>query len=156
MLVESIICSPTSSYPYHIAAKRYSVHHDRGMAGHRYGGCDRDLTLIFLHSTSFPKEIWEPTIENLLRGQNRRKPRIREAYAIDCPNHGVAAVLNDGLLGDSARMMKFRISLCQIAPSLTTAFFLQLRQNYLPSARCSFCSAALHIAHLSTFRNETS
>jgi len=60
------------------------------------------LTLIFLHSTSFPKEIWEPTIEDLLRGQNRRKPRIREAYAIDCPNHGVAAVLNDGLLSDCA------------------------------------------------------
>jgi len=77
------------------------------MTGQRYGGSDKDLTLIFLHSTSFPKEIWEPTIEQLLQGQNRWKTRIREAYAIDCPNHGVAAVLNDGLLlGDRAGMMK--------------------------------------------------
>ena len=102
MLVESIICSPTSSYPYYIAAKRYSVRHDGSMTGKRYGGYDQELTLIFLHSTSFPKEIWEPTIEHLLQGQ--KKNRIREAYAIDCPNHGVAAVLNDGLLGDRTGM----------------------------------------------------
>jgi len=97
MLVESIICSPTPSYPLHIAAKRYSARHDSGVTGQQ-SGCD--LTLIFLHSTSFPKEIWEPTIEYLLQGQNQWKAQIREAYAIDCPNHGVAAVLNDGLLGN--------------------------------------------------------
>jgi len=109
MLVESIICSPTPSYPYHIAAKRYSALHDSGTAYQRYGEYDKDLTLIFLHSTSFPKEIWEPTIENLLQEPNRWRTRIREAYAIDCPNHGVAAVLNDGLLGDCVGMMKFFI-----------------------------------------------
>lgn len=109
MLVESIICSPTSSYPYYIAAKRYSAHYDSDTTGQRYGGCDKDLTLIFLHSTSFPKEIWEPTIEDLLRGQTRWGTQIREAYAIDCPNHGVGAVLNDGLLGDCAGMMESRI-----------------------------------------------
>ena len=109
MLVESIICSPTPSYPYHIAAKRYSALHDSGVTHQRYGGYDNDLTLIFLHSTSFPKEIWEPTIENLLQGPNRWRTRVREAYAIDCPNHGVAAVLNDGLLGDCPGMMKFFI-----------------------------------------------
>lgn len=104
MLVESIICSPTSSYPLHIAAKRYSAHYDSGVTGQQQSGPDKDLTLIFLHSTSFPKEIWEPTIEYLFQGINRRRNRIREAYAIDCPNHGVAAVLNDGLLGDCAGM----------------------------------------------------
>jgi len=110
MLVEAIICSPTPSYPYHIAAKRYSVGHDGGVEEQRCCGPDKDLTLIFLHSTSFPKEIWEPTIEDLLHRQNLREPRIREAYAIDCPNHGVAAVLNDGLLGDCAGMMTSCIS----------------------------------------------
>ena len=106
MLVESIICSPTPSYPYHIAAKRYFVHHERGPVEQRCDGYDKDLTLIFLHSTSFPKEIWEPTIEDLLHEHNLWGTRIREAYAIDCPNHGVAAVLNDGLLGDCAGMVK--------------------------------------------------
>jgi len=109
MLVESIVCSPTSSYPYHIAAKRYSLRHASGITEQRYGGLDEDLTLIFLHSTSFPKEIWEPAIEDLLQGQNRWGTRIREAYAIDCPNHGVAAVLNDGLLGDCPGMMNPRV-----------------------------------------------
>ena len=107
MLVESIICSPTPSYPYHIAAKRYSADRDSGTTNQEYDKPDKDLTLIFLHSTSFPKETWEPTIEYLLQGQNRWKTRVREAYAIDCPNHGVAAVLNDGLLGECAGMMKF-------------------------------------------------
>lgn len=108
MLVESIICPPTPSYPYHIAAKRYSAHHDYGTIHQGSGGFDKDLTLVFLHSTSFPKEIWEPTIEDLLQfdGRNRWGTRVREAYAIDCPNHGMAAVLNDGLLGDYAGMMK--------------------------------------------------
>lgn len=111
MLVESIICSPTPSYPFHIAAKRYSSEDDSGTAEHRYRGPDQDLTLVFLHSTSFPKEIWEPTIEHLLQARSQRNTRIREAYAIDCPNHGVAAVLNDGLLDHCERMMKFRTPL---------------------------------------------
>jgi hypothetical protein len=113
MLVESIICSPTPSYPYHIAAKRYFVDHDIGSTmEQRYDGSDKDLTLIFLHSTSFPKEIWEPTIEGLLEGRDRWRTRIREAYAIDCPNHGVAAVLNDGLLGNYAGMTESRVLPC--------------------------------------------
>jgi hypothetical protein len=72
----------------------------------RCDGYDKDLTLIFLHPTSFPKEIWEPTIESLLHEHDLWGARIREAYAIDCPNHGVAAVLNDGLLGDCAGMVE--------------------------------------------------
>lgn len=109
MLVESLVCSPTPSYPYHIAAKRYSARYDSDTTKQRYSESDNELTLIFLHSTSFHKEIWEPTIEGLLQGQDRWRTRIREVYAIDCPNHGVAAVLNDGLLRDFAGMMKSRI-----------------------------------------------
>jgi pimeloyl-ACP methyl ester carboxylesterase len=113
MLIESIICSLTPSYPYHIAAKRYSVHRDRDTVKRLYDGHDKGPTLVFLHSTSFPKEMWEPTIEGLLRGDSRRGTRIREAYAIDYPNHGEVAVLNDGLLGsDCAGMVESSISPC--------------------------------------------
>ena len=156
MLVESIICSPSSSYPLHIAAKRYSVRYDSGVTGQQCSGCDSDLTLIFLHSTSFPKEIWEPTIEYLLQGQNRWRTRIREAYAIDCPNHGVAAVLNDGLLGDCPGTMipnSPAPAVASVAPFLITAFCLQPGRKCLPSARCSFYSAGLRLARQSTFRN---
>ena len=111
MLVESIICPPTPSYPYHIAAKRYFVHKDRGSVAQQYECQDEDLTLVFFHSMSFPKEMWEPTIEDIFQRHDRPGTRIREAYAIDCPNHGMAAALNDGLLGECAGMVKSNISL---------------------------------------------
>jgi len=111
MFIESIICPPTPTYPYHIAAKRYSTCHDTRTMEQRHCGPDNQLTLIFLHSTSFPKEIWEPTIEDLLQRQGQWKTPVREAYAIDCPNHGVAAVLNDGLLNDHIGMIKALVSL---------------------------------------------
>ena len=107
MLVDSITCSPSPSYPYHIAAKRYFVHDYKDTVEQQCVERDNDLTLVFLHSASFPKEVWEPTIEGLLQTHNRWGTRIREAYAIDCPNHGVAAVLNDGLLGDFGGVMNF-------------------------------------------------
>lgn len=157
MLVESIICPPTSSYPLHIAAKRYSAHYVSGVTGQQCSGCDNELTLIFLHSTSFPKEIWEPTIEYLLQGENRWRTRIREAYAIDCPNHGVAAVLNDGLLGDTAGTMVPNypaLAVAFVAQLLITALiFLQPGRKCLPSARCSFYLAAPRTTRQSTFRN---
>ena len=78
-----------------------------------YDGQEKDLTLVFLHSTGFPKEMWEPIIEELFGGHNGLGTRIREAYAIDCPNHGMAAVLNDGLLSTRAGMTKSSVSPCQ-------------------------------------------
>jgi hypothetical protein len=155
MLVESIICRPTPSYPYHIAAKRYFVHHDKGSVEQLYDEHNTDLTLVFLHSMGFPKEMWEPIIEDLLQGHDRWGTRIREAYAIDCPNHGMAAVLNDGLLGDYAGMVKFSSvqAFTLRTPFLITAFFFQPEQSYLPNARCSSCSAVRHFTRLWTFQN---
>jgi hypothetical protein len=55
------------------------------------------LTAILLHSTSFHKETWEPSLERFLTlsTQPGSKVRIREAWAVDCPNHGEAAFLNE-------------------------------------------------------------
>ena len=60
------------------------------------------MTLIFAHATGYSKEHWEPTIEDLYdvikeAGQNK-SVRVRELWAIDAPNHGEAAVLNEELL----------------------------------------------------------
>ena len=53
------------------------------------------------------KEHWEPTLEFLyaLLGASSAAPgpsgqgvRIREAWSIECPNHGDAAVLNESVL----------------------------------------------------------
>jgi hypothetical protein len=121
---ESYVCLPDEKYPLHVTAKRYWW--DGRSAGRSDGGGlgggseagkssqnaasgssssanhdDGDVTLIFLHSTSFCKESWEPTIRILLELISKR-PRtsrsIKEAWSIDCPNHGEAAVLNDKVL----------------------------------------------------------
>ena len=65
------------------------------------------VTLLLLHSTSFHKEIYEPMLEELFTivGDSSRdgdhgetELSIKEVWAIDCPNHGQAAVLNCELL----------------------------------------------------------
>ncbi|EJD00762.1 uncharacterized protein FOMMEDRAFT_157868 [Fomitiporia mediterranea MF3/22] len=88
---ESVILAPDDTYPFCITAKRYTlpVFEDREEA----------LTLIFLHSTGFFKEIWEPTLEELLKCVASQRPAIiREVWAIECPNHGQSAVLNEATL----------------------------------------------------------
>jgi len=94
MLEDSIICSPTPDFPFYIAAKRYYSQPAR-----RVHTEQQAITLILLHSTSFHKEIWEPTIAvlfDLLKDSSA--VTITEAYAIDCPNHGISAVLNETFL----------------------------------------------------------
>jgi len=73
----------------------------------RYPNLDDDwngFTLILLHGNGFPGEVWEPIIERIFATENA-KPNglhIREAWAIDAPNHGDAAALNADLLQSGA------------------------------------------------------
>jgi len=62
------------------------------------------VTLVLAHATSFHKELWESVLEHLYT-QAVVSPRacspvlkIRDAWAIDCPNHGESAVLNEETL----------------------------------------------------------
>ncbi|KIM42647.1 hypothetical protein M413DRAFT_26672 [Hebeloma cylindrosporum] len=91
MLVESYTLQPSSEYPLFIAAKRYWTPEFERNASNPSA-----QTLIVLHSTSFHKESWEPALEDLFRlaSQPGSKTVIREAWAIDCPNHGESANLN--------------------------------------------------------------
>ncbi|KAF8075722.1 Alpha/beta hydrolase fold-1 [Lyophyllum atratum] len=57
--------------------------------------------LLLGHGTGFPKETWEPTIEDLFALDDSQATttidgalRVREAWALDCQNHGEAAVVN--------------------------------------------------------------
>ena len=80
---------------------------------------DASDTLVLLHSTSFCKESWEPVLEALfctleasglrLGARSgveegtvhvRKGVKVREAWSVDCPNHGEAAVVNEVVLGD--------------------------------------------------------
>lgn len=97
MLSESYVIDPTPDYPLFLIAKRYWIpEFDRHAAN------PAAVTLIVLHSTSFHKETWEPALEDLfaLAAQSCSTALIREAWAIDCPNHGEAGQRNrDTLCG---------------------------------------------------------
>jgi hypothetical protein len=91
MLVESYVLPPSLNYSLFIVAKRYWVpEFERNV--------DNPIaqTLIVLHSTSFHKETWEPALEDLFEMASQPQPMavIREAWAIDCPNHGEAGERN--------------------------------------------------------------
>jgi hypothetical protein len=100
---KSYVFDPRPNFPLLMSAKRYwdpsSPHLDDPMA----------VTLVFGHGTGFSKEIYEPTLEELYtlldsRDNNASSadrspwPRVREAWSIDCPNHGDAALLNESTL----------------------------------------------------------
>ncbi|KAL5488428.1 hypothetical protein ACEPAI_6546 [Sanghuangporus weigelae] len=88
---EVVSLPPDDSYPFYITAKRY--------ISPTFGDDPEAFTLILLHSTSFFKEAWEPTLEDLVDCVSSHPIRlVREAWAIECPNHGASAELNESIL----------------------------------------------------------
>lgn len=79
----------SEDFPYHITAKRYT---DLANDSANPTG----ITLILSHATGMHKECWEPILEHLF---DVNPPlHIKEAWSIDCINHGEAAVLNEEIL----------------------------------------------------------
>ncbi|KAI0269361.1 Alpha/Beta hydrolase protein [Gloeopeniophorella convolvens] len=96
-LTESVALPPSHGYPFYITAKVYTC------SALPHASDSDAATLIFLHSTSFHKETWEPTLTRLFElvaSGAAAHLKIREAWAIDCPNHGEASVLNHDVLQD--------------------------------------------------------
>jgi len=66
-------------------------------------------TLILLHATAGHKESWEPTLERIfhssIKGNNVVK--IREAWCLDCPNHGASGYLNERVLQSPEYYLNF-------------------------------------------------
>ena len=96
MLQCSYTIPPTPDYPLSIVAKRYWLPDSSNTEN------PAAQTLIVLHSTSFHKETWEPTLRDLfeLVSQSNAEVLIRDAWAVDCPNHGESGVLNYQALKD--------------------------------------------------------
>jgi len=90
LVFEEYAFDPRPTFPFVVTTKRYP----------NLGDDRKGFTLILTHGTGFPKEVWEPIIERIFATENA-KPNgllIREAWAIDAPNHGDAAALNADLL----------------------------------------------------------
>ncbi|KAF8525823.1 Alpha/beta hydrolase fold-1 [Hysterangium stoloniferum] len=69
----------------------------------------RGITLLLTHGVTFHKELWEPMLARLFRLQSAsdNRPCIREAWAIDSPNHGESAALNAQVI-DSGFLITYR------------------------------------------------
>jgi hypothetical protein len=99
MLEQSYVYPPRLGYPLYVTAKRYWLPQFEQHAHHPDA-----LTLILLHSTSFHKETWEPTINGVFRLAQqdsecgRRNVKIRDAWAIESPNHGLSVEFNEKTL----------------------------------------------------------
>jgi len=94
---QSYVFDARPQCPLLVSVKRYWVQ--------GFESTDPDaVTLVLAHATSFHKELWEPVLEDLYT-QAVVSPwacspvlKIRDAWAIDCPNHGESAVLNEETL----------------------------------------------------------
>jgi hypothetical protein len=137
MLEQSVVYLPRLGYPLHVTAKRYWLPELE-----RHWSDSNALTLIFLHSTSFHKETWEPTIEAFFRlvvQSTNSGFTIREAWAIDAPNHGVSAELNEKEL----LLSEFSNCLCLFISSTNFPVLTALpRQSYMRKI-CSRCAPLL-------------
>lgn len=60
-------------------------------------------TLIFTHGTGFPKEIWEPCLEDIMAHVPEGMLKVNDVWIIEAPNHGEAALLNEPVLSSSYR-----------------------------------------------------
>lgn len=109
MLQRQFVVKPDAQYPLNVTATQYWLPEFEA-----YWGDEKALTLIMLHSTSFHKETWEPTIQHIFQslpvpssGSGGRATKVKCAWAIECPNHGQSAVLNDAALQNPQYFHKF-------------------------------------------------
>lgn len=62
-----------------------------------------DVTIIGCHANAFPKELYEPLWDELLREMNKRGLRIRSIWAADVAHQGASGVLNERKMGFDGR-----------------------------------------------------
>jgi hypothetical protein len=123
MLDQSITALPRHGYPLHVTAKRYWIPEFEANVSD-----PNAITLIFLHSTSFHKETWEPALEQVfkLSSQPESTVKIREAWSLDCPNHGESGRLNEKELSQPEFQNNCMVyTRCCPNKALTAPIFLQ-------------------------------
>ncbi|KAK4046262.1 hypothetical protein OIV83_006185 [Microbotryomycetes sp. JL201] len=83
----------------YLAVNRYK----RARTDDTQSSSDPVLTLVFAHANGFHKEIWEPTMADLLDEMERTSGarQVGEIWSLDACNQGDAGVLNEAVLGET-------------------------------------------------------
>ncbi|EPQ53215.1 alpha/beta-hydrolase [Gloeophyllum trabeum ATCC 11539] len=58
------------------------------------------VTLLFAHGIGLTTELWLPIIKTIYKDSVNAGHKIRSIWAVDCPNHGDAHILNEEVLKD--------------------------------------------------------
>ncbi|KAF8191781.1 Alpha/beta hydrolase fold-1 [Pholiota molesta] len=88
MKATTYICDPRPTYKFQVTAVRYTPEQP----------APDGVTLIFAHGNATHKETWSTMLSFLYEQTDtgrQHPPLIKEAWSIECPNHGESAVLNE-------------------------------------------------------------
>jgi len=64
---------------------------------------DPGIILLLGHGAGFFKETWEPTIEDLFKIDGKKL--VREAWGLDCQNHGEGCTINEDILARNSGIL---------------------------------------------------
>lgn len=62
-----------------------------------------DVTILAAHASAFPKELYEPLWEDLLKQSKKAGYGIRSIWMADVANQGASYVLNEGKTGNDRK-----------------------------------------------------
>lgn len=68
---------------------------------------DGDVTILACHASAFPKELYEPLWEDLLKASEKAGYGIRSIWMADVANQGASYVLNESKTGNDRRLLLF-------------------------------------------------
>ncbi|OCB91806.1 hypothetical protein A7U60_g919 [Sanghuangporus baumii] len=97
---EKYILSSQEGNCYHFTANKYRLVDEYAYTLHTHTTAPKPVTLALAHAVGLHKELWEPFLEDLKLLQVksacfRENGVVTEAWSVDCPSHGDAAILNE-------------------------------------------------------------
>ncbi|KAJ6787907.1 hypothetical protein PWT90_01890 [Aphanocladium album] len=73
-----------------------------------------DVTIIGAHANGFPKELYEPLWEDLLKNLKSKGVRVRSIWIADCAWQGQSGILNQEKLGDDPAWFDYSRDMLQM------------------------------------------
>ncbi|KAL5495936.1 hypothetical protein ACEPAI_1400 [Sanghuangporus weigelae] len=97
---EKYILSSQEGNCYHFSANKYHLVDEHAYTSRTHTTAPKPVTLVLAHAVGLHKELWEPFLEDLklLQAKSpcfRKNGVVTEAWSVDCPSHGDAAILNE-------------------------------------------------------------